>query len=730
MYFWLRCCFFLSLLVLEGAASSRHILLLQSYNKGLVWSDDISKGVEEVFAPYKNYELTTEYMDTKKNEDAVYLKELYELFEAKLKNQTFEVVIAADDFAVNFALEHQHTLFEGTPLILCGVDKRGPGADIEEIKRRGISLVLESKEIQENIQFIQELFPNLEHLYIINDLTHTSLLINHIYEEEAQKLRQKGVRVTVNLEGSIEHILNDFRALSPQSVVLFGSLFRDKYGMYVPYYQVNDLINASPVPIFSISDSHLSKGVIGGYLLRGISQGTEAAKIALAYLQGDKVDTAPIVAPAEWIFDYQMLQKYNIPTHKLPKEALLINLPESFFDKHRRLVEFAFVLTPFILFFLFIALVNIYQRHKMAKRLLAKSHLEQVLLNNIQSLVFWIDKNGTIKGCNRSFCEFVAKPQEEILGRSICDIFTLLCRMPAKEQLFRLEEIEFERNERSYLLKSKTILDEEGKDGGLVTIINDMNEKKQLEINKQFIIQQSKLSEVGEMLSAIAHQWKVPLVELSAVAHKMQHYHLKDKLKAEDMKHFYDVIMTQTIYMGETIDGFRDFVRPSTTPKAFNIHTGIQEVLAILSSSMKYNNIAVVYKNHLHRGDMLFGYPNEFKQVILNIINNAKDAILEARAKGDKTCGAVHLNLYELDETIGLFVEDDGVGIDPATLPDVFKAFFSTKSKGDGFGLYMAKLIIQNKMHGKISLEPLQKGAQVCIQLPRAKEDFRENSST
>jgi len=705
------------------ASSSKHILLLQSYNKGLVWSDDISKGVEDILLPYKNYELTTEYMDTKKNEDAEYLERLYEIFAAKLKNQTYDVIIAADNDAVSFVFSHKDTLFKNTPLIFCGIDKRDPGIDIHQILDAKISLILESKEIKTNMDFIAYLLPSLDHLYIINDLSGASLLVNHLYEKEAKQLEQRGIKTTFNCDGNLTQIAEDFKTLSPNSAVLFGSLFRDSEGKYIPYYAVNDLLKSSPVPIFSVSDSHLSKGVIGGFLLRGYTQGSAAAKRALDVLAHKAIDTShPVIVPSEWMFDYKVAKQYAIPMYKLPKESKIINLPKSFFEEHRQLVEYAFIFFPFILVSLILAIINIYQRHKMEKKLAAQSYLEQVLLNNIRSSIFWIDTKGCINGCNDSFCTMVGFSLDQIIGRNICDVFTVLCHMPTKEQLFELQEIEFVHQERTYRLRSQIFLDEEGKNGGIVAVITDITDKKQLEINTQFIIQQSKLAEIGEMLSAIVHQWKVPLVELSAVAHKLHHYDQKGKLTSEDIQHFYDVIMSQTIYMGETIDGFRDFIRPSNEPKAFDIDQGIKEVLALLSYSMKYDSIEVTYNNHLTKSNALFGYPNEFKQVIVNIINNAKDAILEAKTNALTHQGHIQIDLYELDESIGLFIKDDGIGISQEALLNLFQPFFTTKAKGDGFGLYMAKLIIESKMNGKITLEPLAQGVQVCIELPRAKE--------
>ena len=709
-------------------AASKHILLLHSYNKGIRWSDHLSQGVEDVLAPFKEYQLTTEYMDTKKNEDPEYLILLYNLFVAKLKYQQFDAVIAADDFAVKFVLNNKDKLFPNVPIFFCGIEKSMPGVDVERIKQEKIPLVFESKEVAINMQFLKHVMPQLKNVYIISDKTKDSMSINSIFQEEAQKLEAQGIHTTINLEGDLEKITDDLAHLPPHSAVMLGTLLRDNHGNYIPYYKVSDVLNTSLAPVFAASDVLLSEGIIGGYLLRGYTNGVAVAKLTLAYLDGQKIDTSkPLVIPSEWIFDYRMLQKYNIDGSRLPKEATIINPPKSFFEEHRQLVEYAFIFFPFILISLILAIINIYQRQRMEKKLAAQSYLEQVLLNNIRSSIFWIDIKGYIKGCNDSFCTMVGLSLDQIVGRSICDVFTILCHMPTKEQLFELQEIEFMRQERTYRLRSQIFLDEDGKNGGIVAVITDVTEKKQLEINTQFIIQQSKLAEIGEMLSAIVHQWKVPLVELSAVAHKMHHYDQKGKLTSKDIQNFYGVIMSQTIYMGETIDGFRDFIRPSNEPKAFDIDQGIKDVLALLSYSMKYDSIEVKYTNHFTKSNTLWGYPNEFKQVIVNIINNAKDAILEAKVKALVTKGHIHIDLYEFDESVGVFIRDNGIGISQEILLNLFQPFFTTKTKGDGFGLYMAKLIIESKMNGKITLEPLTQGVQVCIELPREKEKSYEN---
>ena len=119
---------------------------------------------------------------------------------------------------------------------------------------------------------------------------------------------------------------------------------------------------------------------------------------------------------------------------------------------------------------------------------------------------------------------------------------------------------------------------------------------------------------------------------------------------------------------------------------------------------------------------LAFGYPNEFKQCVLNIINNAKDSIIKRR-ETKKTEGIIDIDLQSDDTNIFLTISDDGCGIEKSKLESIFDPFMSTKEHGDGFGLYMARLIIEDKMGGKIIAKQKKNGgAQICITIKKAKE--------
>ena len=721
---------FLGHLFLLEASDNKHILLLHSYNKGLRWSDDVSKGIEDVLATQPHYQLTTEYMDALKNEDPAYLSYLYTLFALKLHYQTYDAVIAADDFAVDFVLHNKDELFRGVPVFFCGIEKNGSYVDIGRIREQKIPLVLKNTDVAVNMLALKKLLPALKHLYIISDTTNHSLSVNPLFAENAEALKTQGIHTTINTGGDLDKIADAIARLPQDSAVLLGTLLRDNQGRYIPYYEIEHLIKHSPVPVFALNDTFLSQGIVGGYLLRGYATGDTVAKLAVSYLQGHIRSTdRTVIAPDAWIFDDAVLRRYRIDPSSLPEDATIINRPQSFFDQHRQFVENTFIASPFIMLSLIIAIFYFYQRYQHGKKLMAQRQWEQILLNNVDSSIFWLDGRGLVQGCNNAFCTMTDRNLGEIIGKKLCDIFPALNAVFADGRSLSVHEIDTAVQEKTYRLRSQYSFDETGKNEGIVCVMTDITEKKQLEIQLQINIQQAKLVEVGEMLSAIVHQWKTPLVELSAVAHKMHYYDTKKKLTSADIQKFYNIIMQQTIYMGETIDAFRDFIRPSHRAERFDIDVVMQDVLSLLSHAMKYHHITIGYDPPAKQSVSIFGYPNELKQVLVNLLNNAKDAILEAREAKHPASGHIAIEVQPLDGQVAVFIRDDGIGIDATVCKKLFEPFFTTKVQGDGFGLYMARLIVESKMHGHLYLEPLHVGARACLELPTSQKEAHENSA-
>lgn len=280
--------FFLIFILSSLNASSKYILLLHSYNKGIAWSDNISKGIEDSLKKLSNYELSTEYLDDKRNKNQKYYNLIRKAFKEKFKKQKYDIVIASDNAAVEFVLENKNELFKDTPLVFTGIEEMNPGINIDAVLKNNISLILEHKPLISGIEAILKMMPKLEYLYVINDKTYTSQMINQIIKEKLDSFRDR-IDYKLYLDGDISQINKDFQNLPENSAVWFGNLYLDENENYIPFYKVNRLLNSSPVPVFAMTDYHLGKGIVGGHLLRGYYVGYEAGEKAVEIIQEKKL---------------------------------------------------------------------------------------------------------------------------------------------------------------------------------------------------------------------------------------------------------------------------------------------------------------------------------------------------------------------------------------------------------------------------------------------------------
>lgn len=249
--------------------------------------------------------------------------------------------------------------------------------------------------------------------------------------------------------------------------------------------------------------------------------------------------------------------------------------------------------------------------------------------------------------------------------------------------------------------------------------IRSEKELKAIELQKnkhqQFIIQQSKLAEIGEIFSSIAHQWKNPLVEIATITQE-HFYSTEDSINEQNNQYVHD-IMVQVRYMTDTINDFQKFIMPSTQKTVFDVSEAIETMMKIINHNIKYNYIDVTIDVSNATNLMVSGYKNEFMQTLLNVVNNAKEQIKEAREAKQIKRGSIFIQIYNYSKKVIIDIKDNGGGIPIDKLPNIFDAYYTTKEQGHGIGLYMSKLIIEDKMGGKIRASNTDEGACFTITL-------------
>jgi signal transduction histidine kinase len=200
------------------------------------------------------------------------------------------------------------------------------------------------------------------------------------------------------------------------------------------------------------------------------------------------------------------------------------------------------------------------------------------------------------------------------------------------------------------------------------------------------LLQQSRLASMGEMISIIAHQWRQPLNFLS-----FAFMHIKRSCNGDK-----DALLTikeaneQLQYMSQTIENFRNFYNPSKKRENFDISKACEDTIKIVSPTLQKIDISLDVKENF----FFYANSNEFQQVILNLINNARDVLREREIKNPQIKIEIAENRVAIIDNAGGVVEKN--------LKKIFEPYFSTKSNSDGIGLYIAKTIIEKEMSGKL----------------------------
>lgn len=239
------------------------------------------------------------------------------------------------------------------------------------------------------------------------------------------------------------------------------------------------------------------------------------------------------------------------------------------------------------------------------------------------------------------------------------------------------------------------------------------NAVTELRVKDQLMFQQNRQAAMGDMVNNIAHQWKQPLNNLALIIQAMACDFNKGLLEPEAMESDSTKCLELIQFMSQTMDDFRSFFLIDRKKVPFGIRAGIERAVRLLSASFKKHAVSVTIDSAAEI--QVTGYPNEFSQVLLNLLGNARDVFIEH-------------SLAEPTITVQLFVEggnavvtvaDNGGGIAPDIIEHVFNPFFTTKEYGSsGIGLFMSKNIIEQHMGGKLSVCNSGDGASFRIELP------------
>ena len=394
---------------------SPKVLVLNSYHRGNLWSDNIIAGIDAVFArELPDAELLFEYMDTKRRVPEDVFPMLADLFEKKFKNEQFDIIITSDDNALTFLMVYRKRLFPGVPVIFCGIntlERYDLGED------SGITGVVEDFDLKSTIDVALRLQPGTKHIASISDRTPSSR--DNIFRlRQLMPAYEDRVDFIVLEDLTVRELLDALHALPDDTIILHLNFFRDREGVVFDYKQSIELVaRNTDKPMYVAWDWYMGNGPVGGMVISGVKQGETAANMAVQVLQGEGVGNIPIVmrSPNVFMFDYNALKKQAISLDRLPPDSVIMNMPESFYWKYKRLIWSTVAAVVGLTLIVVVMSVNIIRRKRTEQALTA-------IFDNSLVAIFLLMGNRHVAKMNKRVEDIFGYSEEELLGKDIARI--------------------------------------------------------------------------------------------------------------------------------------------------------------------------------------------------------------------------------------------------------------------------------------------------------------------
>lgn len=326
-----------------------------------------------------------------------------------------------------------------------------------------------------------------------------------------------------------------------------------------------------------------------------------------------------------------------------------------------------------------------------------------VIYNN--SAIFITNEEGMIEYINPAFTKITGYTLEDILETRKF-LFQRLIRKVMKNKTKWVRRNTYEKKDKEKIILKvsiSSIKDENNNINSYVGVIENITQKvkddaiiKEKEI---LLLQQTKMATMGEMLGNIAHQWRQPLSAISVAASGLKLQNEMKILTDKDLIEYADGITSSAQYLSSTIDDFSNFFKPNKQKVECNTNLIITKVLNFLASQFKTAKIEII--KDIEDIDFIT-YENELLQVLMNILNNAKDQLIKTNIDN----GLILIKVFKDKNKLFIKITDNAEGIKENIIDKIFEPYFTTKdkSKGTGIGLYMSQEIVVKHMKGTLTV--------------------------
>ena len=750
----------------------RHILLLHSYHSDMTWVKNIEKAVLDELSPdsANNLILHIEYLDSKRYHDPQHYELMEQSLAHKYRDLNLSLIMCTDNNAFNFLLQRRKKLFPGVPISFGGVNNFNKEMLQGHDDITGVAEVISPVT---TVDLMARLHPTLKHIYVINDYLTTGRAWQRDIEVALKPLGGT-LDIEFNENLSITQLQEKIKGFDKNTAILLGSFFSDREGTYLTYESVGSKLTAmSPVPVYCLLDFNIRDGVVGGNVISGYSQGREMARLGKEILAGVPVASLPVVHTGvnAYLFDFNQLERFNIPMDRLPAHALVLHRPFSFYETYKALIWVTVGAFLCLLMILVILIMNIHSRKRTEAQLKDSEARFRTIFDNATEGIFQIIPQGGFLASNPALIKMLGFDDQASLIAHYQDITQRLYENPHdRERLLQrlnregaLQNFETRLKLRDgssiwvsvniHLVRDDqgTILYHEG-------TIKDISQRKQHE--KLMKAQEDELrhhrdrlkelveertqqlaranadlaaknDELEQIVYVASHDLRSPLVNIDGYSRELT-YAMEDLrrelatvlasdippavtvLLDEDMPEALRFIRTSAAKMDKLLMGLLHLSRSGRgvlSIDTLDMNVMLSQVVDSIEYQIKDAGVEVVVNDLPScQGDGV-----QINQVFSNLIGNALKFLDPLRPGKIQISGNVqeHRAIY--------CVEDNGIGMNPKFVPKIFEIFHRLNpahSQGEGLGLSIVKRIL-DRLEGAIWVESEKGvGSRFYISLP------------
>ena len=702
-----------------------HVLMLHAYNYTFPATTIVSEVARKrLLERLPGMEIEADFLDLARRSDAVLETQTADYLKEKYAGIKFDAVVVIGIGAMPFVVAHRGTFAPGAPVIFAG----GTRSDLPRLQLPDdIRGVVTGFRPERTLELAQRLQPHARRVVVIGG---GSKLDRHWQDTVRRAFEASGSKLEIGywFDFNYDTMLADVSHLPEDTIVIMLTAYADAAGRpLIPRDVAAAVARASSVPVYGAFDTFLGTGVVGGYMETYVSLGDAVAELTLQTL-ADAVDPAEpairVNTGQTFRVDARAMRRWKLLESNLPPDTVVLFKPYSVWEQHSVVISLI-ALVMGLQSLLVSALLFQRRRRREAERSLRDSEARMSFTASSANVGLWqFDlKSGEVwstKHCRTMF----GLPRDTRLTRESFlaalhpddrDAVIETMRNADAPQSFDARVVLPDAEVRCYRVRSVPTFDAEGVMRRLAGIVVDITRQRAAEadaaLQRQQVTHLMRVSMLGELSGAIAHEVNQPLTAIMSNAQAALHLLKQGTPDLPEVTEALKDIVAEDSRAGEVIQRLRMLMKKGESHfQPVDIHELVRSTAALLHSELIARGVRL--QTTLATGlPTVSGDLVQLQQVLINLIVNASDAM----ATTPSFRRVVSISTAMLASgAVEIRVKDNGTGLKPADRGKLFEPFYTTKSHGLGLGLSICATIIQAH-HGELTLANDEQGGAVAI---------------